>query len=283
MFFEFASNTGMPANSPSSTIFVRGRHVGAAIAGDQDRILRVEQTFGERRDERRIGAAAGKRAEAVGGIAVNLVDVPMLGQRLALHHQIDRAARLALHDRMRAPQHLLDDDAGRKRPFPLGVGAHQAALIERLLHEMHVGVARADQFAVGGVRRFAGHQQHRQSAAIGIVHAVGGVGGADIDVHQNALTAPGHQRIACGHVCGGVLVRTAHHFRHHLAALAAMRHLLDDRRVIGAEITEQILDADLVQAFEKIIGRGEIGNVGVAPDRCIHCCSRSFPGFSFTL
>ena len=79
-----------------------------------------------------------------------------------------------------------------------------------------------------------------------IVHAVCGIGGADVDMHQHALAAPGDQRIAGGHVRGGVLVRTAHHVRHHLAALAAMRHLLDDRRVIGAEITEQIFDADLV-------------------------------------
>ena len=177
---------------------------------------------------------------------MNLVDVPVLGQGLALHHQIDRAARLALHDRMRAPQRFLDDDAGGQRPLPLGVRAHQTALIERLLHEMHMRVARADQFAVGRVRRLAGHQQHRQAAAIHVVHAVCGIGGTDVDVHQHTLTAPGDQRVAGGHVRRGILVRTAHDFRHFLAALAAMRHLLDDRRVIGAEITKQIFDADLV-------------------------------------
>jgi hypothetical protein len=30
-------------------------------------------------------------------------------------------------------------------------------------------------------------------------------------------------------------------------------HLLDDRCVVGAEITEEIIDADLFQAFEQVI------------------------------
>jgi hypothetical protein len=69
---------------------------------------------------------------------------------------------------------------------------------------------------------------------------------------------------------GGVLVRTAHDFRQRLAAFAAMRELLDDRGVIGAEIAEQILDADLVQPFEQIISAGEIADIGIAPCRRIH-------------
>ncbi len=163
----------------------------------------------------------------------------------------------------RAPQRLLDDDARRQRPFPFQIGPHQARLIERLLHEMHVGVARADQFVVDRIGRLAGHQQHRQPAAEKIVHAVRGIGGADIDMDQHALAASGDQRIARRHMRGRVLVRAAHHAGHRLAAFPAMRHLVDDRRVIGAEIAEQIIDADLVEAFEQVIGRGEIGNIGL--------------------
>ena len=186
----------------------------------------------------------------------------MRGERLALHHQIDRPARLALHDGIGALQRLLDDDAGRQRPLPFQIGPHQACLIERLLHEMHVRVARADQFPMRGVGRLAGHQQHRQPAAEKIVHGVRRVGGADIDMHEDALAAAGDQRITSGHVGGGVLVRATHDFRHRLAARAAMRHLLDDRCVVGAEITEEIIDADLFQAFEQVISGGEIGDVG---------------------
>ena len=118
-------------------------------------------------------------------------------------------------------------------------------MIERLLHEMHMRVAGADKLIMRGVGRLAGHEQHRQPAAVEIVHGVGGIGGADIDMHQHALAAAGNERIAAGHVGGGVLVRAADDFRQRLAALPPVCHLFDDRRVIGAEIAEQILDADL--------------------------------------
>ena len=209
----------------------------------------------------------------------DVVDAPMLGQRFPLHHQIDRPARLALHDRIGALQRLLDDHAGRQRPLPFDVGPHQAALIERLLHEMHVGVAGADQLVVRGVGRLAGHEQHRQPAAVEVVHGVGRIGGADIDMHQHALAAAGDQRVAAGHMGGGVLVRTADDFRQRLAALAAVRHLFDDRRMIGAEIAEQILDADLVQALEQVIRAGEIADIGVPPYRRVH----GFPPIVFWL
>ncbi len=182
----------------------RPERIKATIAGDQDRVLRGQQAIGERGDQRRIGAGAGQRAEPVGREAVDLVDAPMLRQRLALHHQIDRPARRALHDRISPLQRLLDHHARRQRPLPLGVRPHQAALIERLLHEVHVGVAGADQFVMRGVRRLARHQQHRQAAAVEIMHGVGGIGGADIDMHQHALAAAGdqaHSRRPCARRC----------------------------------------------------------------------------------
>jgi hypothetical protein len=49
-----------------------------------------------------------------------------------------------------------------------------------------------------------------------------------------------------------------------------MRHLFDDRRVVGAEIAEQILDAEFGEAFEEIIGGGELGSVGLAGGGCVH-------------
>ena len=99
---------------------------------------------------------------------------------------------------------------------------------------------------------------------------VGGIGGADVDMNDHALAAPGDQRIARRHVRGGILVRAAHDFRHRLAKLAAARHLLDDRRVIGAEITKQIIDADLFEAFEQVISGENIGNIVFARNRRIH-------------
>ncbi len=87
----------------------------------------------------------------------------------------------------------------------------------------------------------------------------------DIDMDENALAAAGDQRIAAGHVRGGILVRTAHDVRHRLAAFAPVRHLLDDRGVVGAEIAKQIIDPGFLQAFEQIVRAGEIGNVGFPP------------------
>ena len=83
---------------------------------------------------------------------------------------------------------------------------------------------------------------------------------------QHALAAAGHQRIAGRHVAGGILVRTAHDLGHRFAALPAVRHFFDDRRMIGAEVTKQILDADLAQALEQVISGGEIADVAPARD-----------------
>ena len=195
------------------------------------------------------------------GVAADLVARPLLRQRLALRHEIDRAGRLRLHDGVGAAQRLLHHDAGRQRPFPFHVGPHQRALVDRLLHEVHVGVARADQLVARGVGRLARHQQHRQAAAEQVVHRVGGVGGADVDVHQHGLAAAGHRRIAHRHMRRGVLVRAEHHVRHLLAALLPVRHRLDGRRVVGAEVAEQVLDAELVQALDEVVGGGVLGRV----------------------
>jgi hypothetical protein len=59
-------------------------------------------------------------------------------------------------------------------------------------------------------------------------------------------------------------------FRRRFAALGAVRHLLDDRRMIGAQVAEQIVDADLVEPFEQVIGGRELGNVGVSGRPRVH-------------
>ena len=224
-------------------------------------MLGRDELVGELRDHRRVGAAGLRLRELLGRVAADLVARPLLRQRLALRHEIDRAGRLRLHDGVGAAQRLLHHDAGRQRPFPFHVGPHQRALVDRLLHEMHVGVARADQLVAGGVGRLARHQQHRQAAAEQVVHRVRGVGGADVDMHQHGLAAAGHRRVAHRHMRRGVLVRAEHHVRHLLAALLPLRHRLDRRRVVGAEVAEQVLDAELVQPLDEVIGGGVLGRV----------------------
>jgi hypothetical protein len=179
----------------------------AGVAADQDRVLGGEKLVGKLGDHRRIGAASLRLRELVGGVAADLVARPPFGQRLALRHQIDRPARMAFHDRVGAAQCLLHHDAGRQRPFPLHVGPHQRALVDRFLDEMNVGVAGADQLVARRIRRLARHQQHRQPRAEQVMHRVGGVGGSDVDMHQNGLAAAGDRGVAHRHVRGGILVR----------------------------------------------------------------------------
>ena len=242
----------------------------AGIGGEQDRIARRQQRIRELVDQARIDAGRLGRAVAFAGIGAHVVVGPDLGEDFARQHQVDRPLRVALHDRVGAADDFLGDDAGRQRPFPFGVGPHQAALVERLLHEVHVVVARAGQLAVGGERRLARHQQHRQPAAIEVVHGVRGVGGADVDMHQHALAAAGHQRVAAGHVRRGVLVRAHDDGRDLLAAPLAAGKRLDDRGVVGAHVREQVVDPDLVQAFDQIV-RGRMARdigAGIHGDSC---------------
>ena len=50
----------------------------------------------------------------------------------------------------------------------------------------------------------------------------------------------------------------------------AVRHRLDRRRVVGAEVAEQVLDAELVQAFDEVIGGGVLGRVADLAGGLLH-------------
>ena len=51
---------------------------------------------------------------------------------------------------------------------------------------------------------------------------------------------------------------------------SAAHYLLEGLSVIGAEITEQIIYADLAEAFEQVMGRGILGNIVFVRNRRIH-------------
>ena len=116
-------------------------------------------------DQFRIGSACLKRSVTVARKRTDGLLVPRLRQDLAGQHQIDRAGRLALHDGVGAPQDFLADDARWQRVFPLDVRPHEAALIERLLDEVHVGVARPFELAEAGERGRSRYQQNRNAVA----------------------------------------------------------------------------------------------------------------------
>src|SRR5262249_24320419 len=95
------------------------------------------------------------------------------------------------------------------------------------------------------------------------------IGGAGIDMHHHALATAGGEEVAGRHVRRRDLVRTDHG-RWRLAAVALEgRPRLDDGRMVGAEVAEDVVAADLAQAFEKIVGRRMAGFVDVAVHRVL--------------
>src|SRR4029450_4763530 len=80
-------------------------------------------------------------------------------------------------------------------------------------------------------------------------------------MHHHALAAAGGEEVARRHVRRRYLVR-ADHGLGRLAAIALEGgHRLDDRRVVGAEVAEQIVATDLGQAFEEVVGGRAAGLV----------------------
>src|SRR6185369_6311151 len=80
-------------------------------------------------------------------------------------------------------------------------------------------------------------------------------------MHHHALAAAGGEEVARRHVRRRDLVR-ADHGLGRLASIALEGgHRLDDRRVVGAEVAEDVVAADLAQAFEEIVGGRAAGLV----------------------
>src|SRR4029077_1304810 len=83
-------------------------------------------------------------------------------------------------------------------------------------------------------------------------------------MHAHGLRASGRERIARGHVHGDDFMRAQDHFGMLAPLLVPARQGLDQRHVIGAEIGENIFDAEIDQAFEEIM-RGRVAAHAVLP------------------
>ena len=81
-------------------------------------------------------------------------------------------------------------------------------------------------------------------------------------MNQHALTTASDKGVAASHVSRGILVGAPDYFRHGRAKLPAICQFLDERRVVGSEIAEQILDTDLRQAFEEEVCGGAGPGIG---------------------
>jgi hypothetical protein len=118
---------------------------------------------------------------------------------------------------------------------------------------MHIGVARARQFAVQGIGCASGKQHYRQAIAKQVLDRHAGVRRAGIDMHENRLGPARCQRIAARHMYGDDLVRTQDHLRMLAAFAVPARQLLDQRHVIGAEIGKNVAHPEIDQTFEEMM------------------------------
>ena len=105
----------------------------------------------------RVYAAQGHGAITLRAVGQGLVIGAGFGQHFTRQGQVHRAGGVALHHRVRAAHHLFGHHAAGQGVLPLDVRAHEAGNVKRVLHKMHVVVARTGQFATQGERGFAGH------------------------------------------------------------------------------------------------------------------------------
>ncbi len=235
--------------------------IAARIGRDQKGLLGSQQPGRDGIDRLAIDGAHGCRAKTLLGIGADLALGPELGQRLAREGHVDRPLGVAHHHRVGPAQRLLGDHARGQVVFPFCVRPDQRRLVERLLDEVHVGVARPQKLAARGVGSAAGHQQNRDAGAADIVQGHRRIGGAGIDMHHHALAATGREEVARCHVRRRDLVRADHGLGRLSAVALEGGHRLDDRRVVGAEVAEDVVAADLGQAFEEILRRRAAGLV----------------------
>src|SRR4051794_21228567 len=121
---------------------------------------------------------------------------------------------------------------------------------------MHIGVARTRQLAMQRIGRAAGEQHHRQPIAEQVLDRHASIRGAGVDMDEHRLSAPGRQRVAAGHVHRDDLVRAQDHLGMLAAFLIPACHFLDQGNVVGAEIGEDVVDAEIDQAFEEVMRSG---------------------------
>ena len=132
-----------------------------------------------------------------------------------------------MHEGAGAGQRFLHDDTRGQRIFPFDVRPHDAGDIEGILHEMHIGIARAGQFAMQRVGRAPGEQHHRQPIPKQVLNCHAGIGRSGIDMHEHRLSLAGRQCVAAGHMNGDDFVRAEDDFRMLAAIAVPARNLLD--------------------------------------------------------
>jgi hypothetical protein len=168
-----------------------------------------------------------------------------------------------VHERRGARQRLLHHDAGRQGVFPFDIAAQDAGLIETVLHEVNIGVARPRKLPVQREGRPAREQHDGQPIAKEVLDRHARIGRAGIDMDQHGLAAAGRDRIAGRHVDRDHLVGTQDDLGVPPPLAVPARDLLDERHMVGAEIGEDVLDAEVDEGLEEVV-RGAVGGHGEA-------------------
>ena len=133
------------------------------------------------------------------------------------------------------------------------------------MDKVHVGIPGTEQLAAHGDRRGTGKQHDRNARAKGIVHTHRRVRRAGINVHQHSLRLAGHAVVTRRHMQCSIFVRAEDDFRVLSPFRAPLRHGLDNGRMVGTHVAEQIFDTDLVHRLQPIRG-GHVGR-GFRPRR----------------
>ena len=250
-------------------VFQRGNSIclAAEVRGHRHRAFGRQELRGNRLRTLIVNAASLNRAVTLPAVGLDFVTRHAFGQHFTRQGQVDRALRIALHHRVTAPQNFFGNHAAGQGIIPLDIRAHQAGHVERVLHKMHIVVARARQLTAQGERCFTGNQHHRQATAKHVVHAHGRIGRSCIDVHHDGLASAGGRRIACRHVDRNILMWAQHHGGVRPTLLIPTRQLFNDRHVVGAQVGEDIVDAQLGQSFKEIMRAAVVG--GLAGGGCL--------------
>ena len=219
------------------------------MAGGQQTIDHLINSIG-------IGAQGGGRAICLSGEIMQLIVTPSFGQGFSGKSQINRALGVALHHAVGTAQGFLGDHPRREVVVPFDILAHQATLVIGLLHKIHKGVAGAGQFTMRGVGRASRHQHQGQAGFGNIVNAHAGIGGPRIHMHQHPLAPARGQGITGGHVDSCVFMRAQNRFGKSQTLLAPARHLFDQRGMVGTQIAEQIIQAQIIEALKQMMGGG---------------------------
>ncbi len=226
-----------------------GSRIAAEIRGHDKRTL----CLGERGDNRCGGV--GRKRRRRDRPPLRRIDrnrgSELFLQHFSRGHQIDRPFRVAVGDLQRAMHDLLHVPAGADLVVVFHVAADDAALIADVLEPVDELVAAAAKLSLLRKGRGAGKDEDRGAAFGGIVDSAAERLGAAFDVDEHGLRLAAHLREAVGAAQRHHLVRAGDQARNLPAGHLCLRDRLDQRRVIAAEIGEDVSDSGFRERFEK--------------------------------